>query len=140
MNQSNHRAFHAAAFFNLQRGHDICGFTKAFLGPYIRMEDSALYQPNDDEILICANRLSSEFSGYKQCNVEAGLQRAVFVRNTVSDSQVRRMREVFETILQRFGPEPPMASSEEFNFFQAYEGHDNVILKVSSDSRGSKSR
>ncbi|XP_059223923.1 transferrin-like [Stomoxys calcitrans] len=122
-NHSVHREFHAAVFFNLKRGHSICGFTNVNLGPYIRIEDSATYQPNDEEVLICPNRFPGEFRDYPQCNVEAGLQRAVFVRSTIPQHKVRKMQNMFETILQRFGPETS------FNFLDTFSGRDNVIFK-----------
>ncbi|XP_061398583.1 transferrin-like [Musca vetustissima] len=124
VNQSNHRAFHAAAFFNLKRGHDICGFMKTSLGPYIRIEDSANYQPNENEILICPNRLTAEFDDYVNCNVEAGLQRAIFAKQHIRRSDIHRIQQKFEIILKEFN-----AKSSAFNFFASYSGSDNAIFK-----------
>ncbi|KAM7348588.1 transferrin-like [Cochliomyia hominivorax] len=123
--QSKHRAFHAATFFNLRMGHNICSFlNKVSLSDYIQIVDSASYAPNDDEILICPNRLPGEFNDYKNCNVEAGLQRAVFVRSDLQAQQQQAIYQVFEKILKSFGE-----NSEYFKFFDAYQGQSDVILK-----------
>ncbi|XP_005179554.1 transferrin [Musca domestica] len=124
LNQSNHRAFHAAAYFNLRRGHDICGFMKTSLMPYIRIEDSARYQPQEDEILVCSNLLTAEFEDYQRCNVEAGLQRAIFARQHLHRSDTHRIQQIFQTILEEFN-----SQSERFNFFGSFSESDNVIFK-----------
>ncbi|XP_073833160.1 transferrin-like [Musca autumnalis] len=123
-NLSNHRAFHAAAFFNLQRGHDICGFMQVNVGPYIRIEDSASYKPNENEMLICSNLRTADFEAYERCNVEAGLQRAVFTRSRIHRSNIYRIQQIFKTILKQFN-----AKSSTFNFFGPFSGSDNVIFK-----------
>ncbi|XP_065363392.1 transferrin-like [Calliphora vicina] len=128
--QSKHRPFHAATYFNLRMGHNICNFlNKASLTEYIKIVDSAKYVPSDDEILICPNRVPDEFENFKNCNVEAGLQRAVFVRSNLSSQQESAIRKVFETISQRFG-----FSSENFKFFDTFQGQDDVIFKKNTIS------
>lgn len=108
-------------------GHDICSFLdKASFTAYISIVDSASYVPNFDEILICPNRVPDEFENYQRCNVEAGLQRAVFVRSNISSQQQQNVRKIFTTIAEWFGSE-----SENFNFFGTFEGQDDVIFKVS---------
>ncbi|XP_023295920.2 transferrin-like [Lucilia cuprina] len=125
--QSKHRAFHAATFFNYRMGHDICNFlNKASLTEYINIVDSSNYIANYEEILICPNRVPDEFENYKRCNVEAGLQRAVFVSAYASSKQEQAIRKIFDTIFERFG-----TNSEIFNFFDTFQGQDDVIFKNS---------
>lgn len=108
-------------------GHDICSFlNEVSLSPYIYIVDSVNYVPNADEILICPNHLPGEFTDYKTCNVEAGLERAVFIRSDIPWKQKENVRRVFDTISNHFG-----ANSEKFNFFDTFQGQEDVIFKVS---------
>ncbi|XP_075158799.1 transferrin-like [Haematobia irritans] len=126
---SVHRQFHAAVLFNLKRGYSICSFTNINIGPYIRIEDSAAYQPNDEEILICPNRFPGEFKDYSRCNFEASLQRAIFMQSTVSKSKIRQIYKIFQIILQHFGRQSHDQTEFTFNFFDTFLGEDNVIFK-----------
>lgn len=114
-------------------GHDICAFmSKVSLEPYISIVNSADYEANDDEILVCPNRLPDEFSNYKNCNVDAGLQRAVFINTNLSAEEEERIRKVFDMIMQKYrNQNDDDKSYGVYNFFGKFKGQDDVIFKVS---------
>lgn len=125
---SNRRAFHAAAFFNLQRGHDICR-QYASDSITIKIVNTAEYNATGDELLICANRSVAEWSDYTTCNFEASLERAVFAAKPLAASAAFRclVQNTFDTMLKRLGPE-----SDIWNFFADFESTSNLIFKVST--------
>lgn len=131
VDQTKHRAFHAATFFNLAMGHDICEFlNKVSLEPVISIVDSAEYEEDPEEILVCPNRLPAEFADYKTCNIEAGLQRAVFIATNLSDKKEQKVHKLFETILQKYGNVSDNEANV-YNVFGPFKGHNDVIFKVS---------
>uniref|UniRef100_A0A0K8W1N5 Transferrin n=2 Tax=Bactrocera latifrons TaxID=174628 RepID=A0A0K8W1N5_BACLA len=125
VNVSNHRAFDAAAFFNLQRGHDICR-QSASDTVTIQIVNTAEYNATGDELLICANRSVAEWSDYSTCNFEASLERAVFAAKPLAANAGFRclVQSTFEKILNSFGP-----ASTIWNFFADFQNTTDVIFK-----------
>lgn len=123
----------------MKRGHDICGFTEVALEPHISIVDSATYEPNDEEMLICPNLLPDDFENFKSCNFEAGLQRAVFIKNDRSQDSLKTIKvlQIFQTILKRFNGQASAIDFGEngFDFFGAFHGQDNSIFKVGCEEK-----
>lgn len=128
VNVSNPRALDAAAYFNLQRGHDICQ-QSVLDNVTIQIVNTAEYNATDDEILICANRTVAEWSDYRTCNFETSLERAVFAAKPLAASAGFRclVQSTFNTILNSFGSE-----NATWNFFADFQNTSDVIFKVSA--------
>ncbi|XP_054086527.1 collagen alpha-1(X) chain isoform X2 [Zeugodacus cucurbitae] len=128
VNESDARAFHAAVFFNLQRGHDICQSSglNATGNVTIEIVNTAQYNATGDELLICANRSLAEWSDYGTCNVEASLERAVFAAKPLAANTAFRclVESTFAKILKYLGPE-----SVNWNFFADFQNTSDVIFK-----------
>ncbi|XP_014094628.3 transferrin [Bactrocera oleae] len=125
VNVSNPRALDAAAYFNLQRGHDICQ-QSVLDNVTIQIVNTAEYNATDDEILICANRTVAEWSDYRTCNFETSLERAVFAAKPLAASAGFRclVQSTFNTILNSFGSE-----NATWNFFADFQNTSDVIFK-----------
>ncbi|XP_067636726.1 transferrin-like [Eurosta solidaginis] len=127
VNAMDERAFHAAALFNLHRGHDLCD--QAAEGDVtIQIIDSADYDPTDDELLICADG-SVLYAGdydYSECNIDAGLELGIFAPRPYDTNRsfTRLLQNVFDTLINSLGQE-----SEVWNFFSDFQGTSDVIFK-----------
>ncbi|XP_055681544.1 transferrin [Lutzomyia longipalpis] len=127
-NSNDPRAVNAALFFNEKRGIKSCpGDISSTDNGLVKIVKAKDLKDDGDQELICQDLSRKSLQDYKDCNFEATLPTAVFVRNALDSNILDGIIHSFSEASEDFGKNAP--TEDVFELFGEFEpGFRNVIF------------